>query len=50
MMGFNTRKSVRGYLFGYEDPFLAAVKAQYPPFGGDPSAPSVINFNDLNLT
>lgn len=26
------------------------MKNAYPPFGGDPSAPSVIAFNDLNLT
>ena len=50
MGGFTTRQTVRGYLFGYEDPLLASVRTQYPPFGGDPSTPSMVNFNDLNLT
>jgi hypothetical protein len=48
--GFTTTRTVREFLFGYEDEFLATVKNAYPPFGGDPSAPSVINFNDLNIT
>jgi hypothetical protein len=48
--GFTTTRTVREFLFGYEDEFLATVKSAYPPFGGDPSAPSVINFNDLNFT
>lgn len=43
-------RTVREILFGYEDEFLANVKHTYPPFGGDPSAPSVIALNDLNLT
>ena len=48
--GFTTTRTAREFLFGYEDEFLATVKSAYPPFGGDPSAPSVIAFNDLNLT
>jgi hypothetical protein len=37
-------------LFGYEDQFLKEVKEAYPPFGGDPSAPSIIAFGDPNVT
>jgi hypothetical protein len=48
--GYTTTRTVREILFGYEDEFLAAIKNEYPPFGGDPSAPSVIALNDLNLT
>jgi hypothetical protein len=48
--GYTTRRTPREILFGYEDEFLAQVKNAYPPFGGDPSAPSVIAFNELNFT
>jgi hypothetical protein len=49
--GFTTTRTVREYLFGYQDDFLEkTVRTAYPPFGGDPSAPSQIAFNDLNLT
>ena len=48
--GFTTNRTVRQILFGYEDQFLKVIKETYPPFGGDPSAPSVIALNDLNLT
>lgn len=48
--GFTTTRTVREFLFGYEDEYLATIKNQYAPFGGDPSAPSVIAFNDLNFT
>lgn len=37
-------------MFGYYDDYLETIRNQYPPFGGDPSAPSFIHFNDLNLT
>ena len=48
--GLTMNRTVREILFGYEDEYLAQVKNAYPPFGGDPSAPSVIALNDLNLT
>jgi len=43
-------RTPREILFGYEDEFLASVKNAYPPFGGDPSAPSIIALNELNFT
>lgn len=48
--GLTTSRKVSEFLFGYEDEYIASVKNAYPPFGGDPSAPSIIAFNDLNLT
>jgi hypothetical protein len=48
--GLTMDRTVREILFGYEDEYLAQIKNTYPPFGGDPSAPSVIALNDLNLT
>jgi hypothetical protein len=48
--GLTMNRTVREILFGYEDEYLAQIKNTYPPFGGDPSAPSVIALNDLNLT
>jgi hypothetical protein len=37
-------------IFGYKDEILEQVKNAYPPFGGDPSTPSLIAFNDPNIT
>ena len=37
-------------MFGYQDEILTEVKDQYPPYGGDPSTPSLILFNDPNVT
>jgi hypothetical protein len=50
LRGFTTTRTVKELLFGYEDEYLAKIKSDNPSFGGDPSAPSVIAFNDLNLT
>jgi hypothetical protein len=37
-------------IFGYKEEILEQVKNAYPPFGGDPSTPSLIAFNDPNIT
>lgn len=48
--GFTTTRTAEEYMFGYEDEYIKGVKEAYPPFGGDPSAPSLIAFNDLNVS
>lgn len=50
LQGFTNHRTVNEYMFGYEDEFLRDHRTTYPPFGGDPSAQSVIAFNDLNIT
>ena len=48
--GFQTEHTPYEYMFGYDDPFLTEIKYGYPPFGGDPSAPNNVAFNDPNIT
>ncbi len=44
------KRSAREMMFGYLDPILDEVKHAYIPFGGDPSTPSLVAFNDPNIT
>jgi hypothetical protein len=48
--GLTTERSARELIFGYDDELLLEVKNMYPPFGGDPSTPSLVAFNDPNIT
>ena len=48
--GLTMERTARELIFGYEDEILQQVKNAYPPFGGDPSTPSLIAFNDPNIT
>lgn len=48
--GLTVQRTVRDYVFGYNDEYLLSRKNKYPPFGGDPSVPAYIAFNDLNTT
>lgn len=48
--GLTIERSPRELIFGYEDDILKQIKESYPPFGGDPSTPSLIAFNDPNIT
>ena len=48
--GFTRERTVREFIFGYNDENLLKIKEMYPPFGGDPSVPAYVAFNDLNTT
>ena len=48
--GFTRERTAREFIFGYNDESLLELKNAYPPFGGDPSIPAYIAFNDLNVS
>lgn len=48
--GLTYPRTVKELIFGYNDEYLLWRKNNYPPFGGDPSTPSFLAFNDLNIT
>lgn len=48
--GLTIQRTAREYIFGWNDEYLLSRKNKYPPFGGDPSTPALIAFNDLNIT
>lgn len=50
LRGFTHERTARELIFGYNDEYLLERKNNYPPFGGDPSTPAYIAFNDLNVT
>ena len=48
--GFVKERKVRDVLFGYIDELVDSLKTRDPIVGGDPSKPSLIHLNDLNIT
>lgn len=50
LRGFTHARTVRELIFGYNDEYLLEIKNAYPPFGGDPSTPAYVAFNDLNVS
>lgn len=50
LKGLTNVKTAREYILGYNDEYLLSRKNNYPPFGGDPSTPAYVAFNDLNVT
>lgn len=49
--GFVKERSAYELVFGYVDGFLNDLKENIDPCrGGDPSIPSLVHFNDLNIS
>jgi hypothetical protein len=48
--GLTTTRTVREFLFGYQDELISKIKNKFPAFGGDPSVSPLVYYNDANLT
>lgn len=48
--GYTTTHTVNEFVFGYDDPFLTALKEMEPMLGGDPSVVTTVAFNEPNVT